>query len=697
MSNWWHEVILLYSGLISDSSNFIQCIHDESSDDLCLRRLRLASLCLDEAVRVNTDVRASIAREILKIRTKGELTASQLDSFPEVVEYLIDWAKGQDWYLYAATTKLKTTASNIQSSQLYTQIANAFGDSESMVRQAAVQCLPLINSPTVLEELINGAYTLLRHDDADTRSIAATVLGKLKQNSYSYFIKQIFTMIFHDKQISVRRTCLKVLDGLQSQVVGEDDFLDDLYSLLNDNDPHIKSIAANVFPYFQYCVKPQHLEKFFDLLLDSSFEVQLEFINSLKKIFKNELVYFFMHKATDLLAANAIFFSRRSITARSIIKNLNLDSRIAYEFIDILFNKLMSHRSKWTSKWLVNNGKNPYKPGTFDENVTNLLTDTNYIIRQAVLELATRGDGKVASDIVVTNLLNTTYNKNHLKRLAAAEALIISENSKHKETVLRRLADLVFYPSIQVRAASIQSIELLAPKKINQDVVSPLLTALDDKFFVQTSAVSAIANLEINFNGVDISEKLLKILRRVLGKMNRLHVYVHQFIYPMPIMSSYRGRMVGYIIKIISNQQTNIISEDIFSEIFQYNKKDLYLSDDIDSLCLARITQKMNKNSIIKELLAAITSEKSEVQVFALKVTEKIDNEQIIVAVKDNVIKSFEDKSSQVRVEAIQTISSIIPKNYRDTLIRLHLQSLRDSETKVREAAWHSLTMIQKI
>ncbi len=88
LSDWWQEVILLYSGLLSDSSDFIRLIYQPPAEDLCQQKLRLAALCLSEAVEIKKiDVREFIAAEVLKVRTQNDDSQYKFTLSPEIMDY----------------------------------------------------------------------------------------------------------------------------------------------------------------------------------------------------------------------------------------------------------------------------------------------------------------------------------------------------------------------------------------------------------------------------------------------------------------------------------------------------------------------------------------------------------------------------------------------------------------------------------
>ncbi|PYU28573.1 MAG: hypothetical protein DMG32_02250, partial [Acidobacteria bacterium] len=73
VSDWWRETILLYSGMLPDSSEFLRRVHGSGDqDDWIMSKIRLAAACLGEAVQVKQQqVRQSIGKDLVRIRSRG--------------------------------------------------------------------------------------------------------------------------------------------------------------------------------------------------------------------------------------------------------------------------------------------------------------------------------------------------------------------------------------------------------------------------------------------------------------------------------------------------------------------------------------------------------------------------------------------------------------------------------------------------
>ena len=142
LSDWWREVILLYVGHLTDASAFIAQVYDPVEQDLFLPRLRLAALCLNEAVAVKKEVvRIAIWNAVLAVRCGNE-SAQFVAYHDEVLEYLLRWLRGHEWYGAAAVTFCKRFP---KSTDVIEAGLTSALHSTPELQVAAVTCLPHVD------------------------------------------------------------------------------------------------------------------------------------------------------------------------------------------------------------------------------------------------------------------------------------------------------------------------------------------------------------------------------------------------------------------------------------------------------------------------------------------------------------------------------------------------------------------------
>jgi energy-coupling factor transporter ATP-binding protein EcfA2 len=183
-SDWWREVVLLYSGLIPDASKFISSIRcPASEDDLCMRRLRLAAACSEEAVQVrNPEIRLEIIGNICEVREFGGKLDHALEERKEVASYLIGWSKSPEWFVSASLASARRN--NSQEDIFWERkLQAALGDSDRLVREAAISCIRDLD--VVTPEIRGTAIKLVEDEDVNVARLAAVLTVETLDGSES--------------------------------------------------------------------------------------------------------------------------------------------------------------------------------------------------------------------------------------------------------------------------------------------------------------------------------------------------------------------------------------------------------------------------------------------------------------------------------------------------------------------------------
>ncbi|MEA2561287.1 MAG: hypothetical protein QOH06_2791 [Acidobacteriota bacterium] len=140
LSQWWREVILLYSGLLADSSDFIYLVFYDADDDLFRQRLRIAAACLDEAVKIGRiDTRLEIGRHLLMVREKSSSAAVAADLLG-VIPYLTQWSRSASWFSNAPVLTINESPEG-NGSKLIREAKEALAGTEIDQRLGALAAL----------------------------------------------------------------------------------------------------------------------------------------------------------------------------------------------------------------------------------------------------------------------------------------------------------------------------------------------------------------------------------------------------------------------------------------------------------------------------------------------------------------------------------------------------------------------------
>jgi energy-coupling factor transporter ATP-binding protein EcfA2 len=196
-SDWWHEVSLLYSGLISDASSFIESVISEGEDDesIFLRRTRLAGLCVGEAVEVRRiDLRAMVHEKLLQVRLSTRLAKLVGRNRPEIGAYLVRWAYSSNWFSHSALLVLEdfTFRHEVRRGRIIEELKEALILQEVGVRRAIVDGISTSQIGIGEETVLELASSLIEDSDLGVRwSAIKLVLGypslgeRLKLNRHS--------------------------------------------------------------------------------------------------------------------------------------------------------------------------------------------------------------------------------------------------------------------------------------------------------------------------------------------------------------------------------------------------------------------------------------------------------------------------------------------------------------------------------
>ena len=178
LNGWWREVILLYCLLIKDPTEIIECIIQDSEDDILQQNFQIAVQCLDESIKVpNLELTEDIIKKLLNIRNHGisELNVESLDS--NVKSYLIKSAQNPFFYRHVILSKIIHI--NVEKAILLVpNILQLLQSSDRKVRLIAVEALNILVSKFDIFHAINlkNLTDLLNDTDSDVQIATAELI-----------------------------------------------------------------------------------------------------------------------------------------------------------------------------------------------------------------------------------------------------------------------------------------------------------------------------------------------------------------------------------------------------------------------------------------------------------------------------------------------------------------------------------------
>jgi HEAT repeat protein len=515
LSDWWREVILLYSGLLSDSSDFIHHIYQPPPEDLCQQKLRLAALCLGEAVEIKKiEVRRFIALEVLKVRAQNEARQLKNTLSAELIDYLIQWTKSQQWYSYAAIARVKDIEDTDQQSVIYNQILASLEDQQSLIRSAAVQSLPFIVPSLITEELIDKALARLRDEDDSTRRNAVESLGSFGGITQSQKVVQGLLSLLRDKDVFVVTAVVDALEAMKNAIITTPSVLVTLEHLLCDENSLVREGAAKVSPLFLEQVPPQLAKEFLSKISNIEVELYLSIVGRLKNLSAEININSALTKILDGLTDSDD--SSKYIALR-VISKLNNDLLSQCSMLDKLI-PLLSAKDLLTKQLAIRiiSRIAMALPIAHAENMlVELLSNKDINTRIAVFEIIRLLKNIAFSKAIVKKMFDSLKDRHSRVRSATAHALVITSSTEYEATAIQKLIDMTKDSSFNVQVAAINTLRVL--NRSNEQTMNAVITALDsNSVMVRIAATDMIAKCEGEFATSDLIEKLLGKLVRVL-------------------------------------------------------------------------------------------------------------------------------------------------------------------------------------
>jgi NACHT domain len=273
LSDWWREVILLYSGLLDDSSEFIGRLLHAGDADLVLAGLRLAGMCLGEAVRVNQiSLRRDILCRVFAIRQGREVTGdAEIDTASS--DYLLSWLKTGDWHAYAARFTVHTESDDARFAD--TLWRPALREQSISVKTAALQSVRFMNAGPLLDSVATDVLTMATAAEPDLRAHALAVLEYLPQTVASQ-VSDLLTAAAKDGDKTIVRVAATVLVRLA--VRGDITF--DVQSIVDQfcasDDAAVRSAGASLCEFSSWDSNNTRRRRLLSMLADEDDDVRVK-------------------------------------------------------------------------------------------------------------------------------------------------------------------------------------------------------------------------------------------------------------------------------------------------------------------------------------------------------------------------------------------------------------------------------------
>lgn len=492
MSNWWREVILLYGGILGDTSDFLISIDNPILDDLCQQRLRLTALCLGEAVEVKKiDVRQSILVKLLRVRTRGEI-AESVQAIPlEIADYLIKYSKKPEWHIDAAIANILLPSSD---NIIAIKILAALNETDVTTLLPALEALRYAPPRIISEELRNKNIEMLTNSDSRIRSAAMKTLVSNGKNHFSE--DMILSLMNNLKKESLREPSMNALMALNDKIIMTETISNNVDALSTHSDAQVRKAILEIFPISKSEPSGNAEEVFLNYFLDSS---EAEATTLLEQS-ETKTPSAFDNPITALLKVG--FLKAEHVLSHGLIEKLvrlfTTDKERTHNQIVQIFEELARH-------------------GLSSEIICELepLLDQPYFgLRIRTIKAIGRivRIGTVSNAVaqrILDRFIDELRSDDEDTREALASALIIADPPP--DQVIRLLINLARDKSSKVRATAILELGGLQKTDLDPKIIDVIANALEDEEgAVRVAASFAVGSVNEKAASSELITKLLE-------------------------------------------------------------------------------------------------------------------------------------------------------------------------------------------
>lgn len=398
LNGWWREVILLYCLLIKDPTEIIECLYQDSEDDILQQNFQIAVQCLDESIKVpNLELRNDIIEKMLNIRNHG-ISESNVESLdPNVKSYLVKSAQNPFFYRHVIINKIVHIDAE-KATLLVPNILQLLHSPDRNVRLIAVEALNILILKYDISQAINSKKIteLLSDADSDIRIAAAElILNYLPRpldddllliilnifvNSYStisnisfghFIIKDKIN--FRNSSIEYNRILNKIIEASSENALIEvhNKIYEMAFEIFNDDwhfDDYLIPAVKSLIQLDDEELKEAHKSQLLDALLKGNESQQVYAIFLLSELYSSDNSI--IRLVLDKLEAPS---SKVRIAAVSSIPRLNLKEKKLKQVLDYLeIHRVFLVKLKIYQKYIIQILTGKGKIGINEDELVNL-------------------------------------------------------------------------------------------------------------------------------------------------------------------------------------------------------------------------------------------------------------------------------------------------------------------------------------
>ena len=511
MADWWREPILLYSGMLTDSSEFLQRLHATDSSDLTMSVARLSGWCLGEAVGVRQlQVRQTIGCDLLSVRTRGAITKVKGELSPDAISYLIEWSKSESWFSHAIVTSIRTSRQTC-THEVGTTIAQMLQSGQIELLRSSLDCLPYLSAAAIVPSISAVLPELLLHADHKVRAAALRATRKFKCIG-SHHLRDAARAALNSTDFEIKQVGLQICAELGPALPEDQSLMDCITRLLSSKTLSWRSRRqlAALFPSIANQVSARTIECFLNLALDEDNDVRREARRSISQIVREKPDERFINGIIVLLKSNepparALGLSVLGEVGPDIASKIGAVSHAVRMFSDK--SDIVRESAVLALQSLATHGLDK----VIESTLGIILDGDDCIPRACAIKTLAGMDARAGSTRIQCHLLSALGSRNREVRIAAATAAGLVAPSD-RTAFVPKLILMTNHRDARLRASALRSLGLLEQKNPSPELLSAVARSLRDGDEGVRAAAAGSAAL-FGRSGTELVPEIIDALR----------------------------------------------------------------------------------------------------------------------------------------------------------------------------------------
>ncbi len=517
-STWWREVILLYSGMIPDSSDFLSRIQLTTFEDLPKTKTRIAGLCLSEAVQIKENsIRQSIGRDVMQIRTQGEIDPGDAPLQPELLDYLGNWCKEDDWLSFAAVLTYRLASDKSKQRAVVSEMESMLESTQLSSQTTALKTLGQLPDEVLSESLGLKFIEKICLSDSEIRFRAGKLLERLMRARPSILVFTRVLALLESESPDIVAVGSAILVSLGEGIASVEKVASKLESLLRHRDWRVRLSATQLFILCSRLLTTHQIDLFFSLVIDSDEDVRSMAHRSLGTLLQSAQRETFIQRTVELIRNSDP--ELRSVAAMALsgvdvgtVKRLGVTKDLV---------SLFSDRDKRVRRNAAQAFQIFAEKGVFDEQdslLKDVLENGKATGKACALRAMAVASHRNKTRGFVAQLLRDIENGDSELKVAAADSLGLADIATDSDLVIRKLVLAADDRNPLVRTAAILSLGKIAESIDNADAKKAIISALESNV-EELRTAGAVAAAAFGARGDFFLPFLIKNIKRAIAKI----------------------------------------------------------------------------------------------------------------------------------------------------------------------------------